>query len=130
MDGERAIGENLKIRPVEQIVVHERAACAEFDATDFTQIDICDLLVIGCDATIADTFSDLLEKRLSGPVTVEQTVLTVVVFVTARLGDDVLDARLVENERCRVLRHIDLRTIGNHALGASAVRTTAVVSAP
>ena len=108
MDGERTIGENLKIRPIEQIVIHERAARAKLDVTNLTQIYKGNLLVIGGDATIANAFADLFEDRITDAITIEDAVLPVMVFVAARLGDDVLNTGLAEDERRRVLRHVNL----------------------
>ena len=108
MDGERTIGENLKIRPIEQIVIHERAARAKLDVTNLTQIYKGNLLVIGGDATIVNAFADLFEDRFLYSVAIENTVLPVMIFVAAWLGDDVLNAGLAEDERRRVLRHVNL----------------------
>ena len=127
MDGERTIGENLKIRPIEQIVIHERAARAKLDVTNLTQIHKGNLLVIGRDAAVTDALADLFEDRFLYSVAIENTVLPVMIFVTARLGDDVLNAGLAEDERRRVLRHVNLRTVGDDTFRATPVGAAAVV---
>ena len=130
MDGERTIGENLKIRPIEQIVIHERASRAKLDVTNLTQIHKGNLLVIGRDTAVTDALADLFEDRFLYSVAIENTVLPVMIFVAAWLGDDVLNAGLVEDERRRVLRHVDLRPVGDDALGTVPVGAAAVIGVP
>ena len=108
MDAERTIGENLKIRPIEQIVIHERAARAKLDVTNLTQIHKGNLLVIGRDTAVTDALADLFEDRFLYSVAIEDAFLPVMIFVAAWLGDDILNAGLVEDERRRVLRHVNL----------------------
>lgn len=83
-------------------------ARAEFDITNLTQIHKGNLLVIGRDTAVTDALADLFEDRFLYPIAVEDAFLPIVVFVAAWLGDDVLDAGLAEDERRRVLRHVNL----------------------
>ena len=72
----------------------------------------------------------MFENRITDAIAIEDAVLTIMVFVAARLRDDVLNTGLAEDERRRVLRHIDLRPVGDDALGTVPVGAAAVIGVP
>ena len=73
-------------------------------------------LAVGRHAAKADSLCSLLDKDLAkstfgAVLLVKDACLAIAVLVAPWRRDDLLDARLAEDKRRRVLRHIDYRTV-------------------
>ena len=103
---------NLKVGTVEEVVVGKGAARAELDAANLAQVDKADALLVWSHAREADALSDLAEEDVAKAVLgavllVKDAQLPVAIFVTARLGDDALDATAAVDEASSAFRHLD-----------------------
>ena len=107
----------------------------ELDAADLAEVDEGDALALGRHAREAHALGglvqdDLAQAPLRAVLGVEDGRLAVAVLVAARLGDDPLDARLAEHERCRALGYVDYGAIGENVLGPPVCAPAVLGGAP